>query len=165
MEAKELQRKQRLRGTVHRWVGVGAFSWAIERMTYWLYRQVKSNGVVQLAMVILLDLLFLDPNCSRNIQAFVYFSKDSFCHPATQFLCADENLGTICAWCSVCHGQCAGPVCSGLSHCHISLEMDRPGTSILRNFSSAQSTTVFYCLWHSVWKQPEGAPTQGLPMS
>lgn len=29
-------------------------------------------------MVILLDLLFLDPNCSRNIQAFVYFSKTVF---------------------------------------------------------------------------------------
>lgn len=121
MEAKELQRKQRLQGTIHRWVGVGAFSWAIERMTYWLYMQVKSKELDNSLLMILLDLLFLDPNCSRNIQAFFYFSKDCFCHPATQFSCADEKLGTICAWCNICHGQCAGPVCSGLSRCQSSL--------------------------------------------
>lgn len=66
-------------------------------MTYLLYTQVKSNGVVQLAMMSLLDLLCLDPNCSRNTQTFFYFSKDCFCHPAPQFSCADEKLGTICA--------------------------------------------------------------------
>lgn len=97
MEAKELHRKQKSQGAIHRWVGVGVFSWDIERMTCWLYTQVKSNGVVQLAMMSLLDLLFLDPNCSMNTQTFFYFSKDCFCHPAPQFSCVDEKLGTICA--------------------------------------------------------------------